>query len=488
MKIQKRLILWHRYLGIATCLLFAMWFLSGFFMMYVRMPRIPEEERLARLPVLEAARVVVAPADAIRLAKLTGEPQASVLTSLWGRPVYRFTLTAGKYVTVFADTGEVRRGFSWDEARRSVAEPRSSFLGAETEPDQWTVAQTYRAHQPLYRVAIDDGRGTELYVSSQTGDLLLKTDRASRILGWLSAVPHYLYFTVLRKHPSLWNDVVVWTSLVGCLMVIVGAAVGLWRFSPSKRYRFREDGPRSSPYTGLKRLHHYGGLIFGAVTLTWIFSGMMSMNPWKYSPSTAPQSAERTALRGSNWTLRSLAEPVRIAPNAKEVEFLQAFGQPLLRSVVSANQSSIDTSAKFDAPRIVAAIGAIVPGGEIEDWSLLPDYDSYYYDRKNLRPLPAIRARFDDPRAVWLYIDATTAQPLMRYERTSRIHRWLYHGLHSFDFPFLYRRRPLWDIAVFVLGLGGFALSLTGVWIGWKRLRKTPERAKAPPPALVSSR
>ena len=29
------------------------------------------------------------------------------------------------------------------------------------------------------------------------------------------------------------------------------------------------------------RWHHLSGLLFAVVTITWIFSGLMSMNPWK---------------------------------------------------------------------------------------------------------------------------------------------------------------------------------------------------------------
>ena len=36
-------------------------------------------------------------------------------------------------------------------------------------------------------------------------------------------------------------------------------------------------------------------------------------------------------------------------------------------------------------------------------------------------------------------------------ERASRWNRWLYHGFHSLDFPFLYYKRPLWDIVVILL-------------------------------------
>ena len=65
MKIQTQLILWHRYLGIASCLFFAMWFSSGIVMMYVEMPRLAPEERVAALPPLDAGRIAISPQEAV---------------------------------------------------------------------------------------------------------------------------------------------------------------------------------------------------------------------------------------------------------------------------------------------------------------------------------------------------------------------------------------------------------------------------------------
>jgi hypothetical protein len=58
------------------------------------------------------------------------------------------------------------------------------------------------------------------------------------------------------------------------------------------------------------------------------------------------------------------------------------------------------------------------------------------------------------------------------YTSRERLQRWIYHGLHSLDFPGLYGRRPLWDIVVIALSLGGTVLSVIGVIIGVRRLRK----------------
>jgi hypothetical protein len=71
-----------------------------------------------------------------------------------------------------------------------------------------------------------------------------------------------------------------------------------------------------------------------------------------------------------------------------------------------------------------------------------------------------------------LYVDAATGTVLRKEERLTRLNRWLYHGLHSFDFPFLYYRRPLWDITVIVLSAGGLGLCLAAVAPAWLRVRR----------------
>jgi hypothetical protein len=60
--------------------------------------------------------------------------------------------------------------------------------------------------------------------------------------------------------------------------------------------------------------------------------------------------------------------------------------------------------------------------------------------------------------------------------RRERIQRWLYHGLHSLDFPWLYERRPLWDIVVLTLCLGGATLSAIGFVLAVRRVTRQVTR------------
>jgi hypothetical protein len=87
-----------------------------------------------------------------------------------------------------------------------------------------------------------------------------------------------------------------------------------------------------------------------------------------------------------------------------------------------------------------------------------------------------LRVRFLDPARTWLYIDPRHGQIALKHERLSRVNRWLYHGLHSLDFPLLYRSRPAWDVVVILLSAGGIVLSVTTLAPAWRRLRR---RARA---------
>src|SRR5947209_772577 len=63
---MRALVLIHRWLGVALCLLFAMWFTTGIVMHFVPFPALTEAERIAGLARIEPAQVVKEPAAAIK--------------------------------------------------------------------------------------------------------------------------------------------------------------------------------------------------------------------------------------------------------------------------------------------------------------------------------------------------------------------------------------------------------------------------------------
>jgi hypothetical protein len=95
-----------------------------------------------------------------------------------------------------------------------------------------------------------------------------------------------------------------------------------------------------------------------------------------------------------------------------------------------------------------------------------------HYDRTHALTLPVLRLRYLDPPQTWLHLDLRRGSIVRKEERLSRANRWLYHGLHSLDVPILYARRPLWDIVVITVSLGGLVVSTTTPVAAGHRLKR----------------
>ena len=477
---RKLLVYTHRWLGIALGALFVGWFVSGVVMMYARMPRLTPAERLARLPDLDPARLRVDPAT---LTDGTAAVTSLRLTTWLGRPVYRITAD-GRTRSVLADTGDPLPPIGADEAVAAAQHfapahaGTARYAGRLDRPDQWTLEIARQL--PMHRVTLGDPDGTDLYVSAATGDVVLDAPARERRWAHPGAILHWIYLTPFRRHGYAWGQFIIWSSVAGTLMCAVGLVWGVWRLSPSRRFRLKRQRSMT-PYAGWMRWHHYIGLAAGTVTLTWIFSGLLSMSPWDWHPSTAPTAAQRQAFSGGPMTVDGLtaaaiARALAQMPGARDAELLQFRGQRYLAGDHRLVALDPGASTPLDRGALLAAAAAAGGGARLADASWLDRYDAYYYDRDGELMLPVLRVQYDDAPRTWLYVSATRGTVLRKEERLTRLNRWLYHGLHSLDFPFLYYRRPLWDIVVIVLSLGGLALTLTTLMPALHRLRRLARR------------
>ena len=116
---------------------------------------------------------------------------------LEGRPVYRFQ-SGKEWTAVYADTGEPVEAMTALHAvallRRFVPEHASTIQYDAYLPDsdQWTLENAVRDLMPLHRISAGDAAGTQYYISEATGDLVMRTDRSTRVKGYLSAVLHWI--------------------------------------------------------------------------------------------------------------------------------------------------------------------------------------------------------------------------------------------------------------------------------------------------------
>ena len=518
----------HRWLGIALTVVFVIWFVSGVIFMYVGMPALPAEERLLRMEPLDVSTIAVSPAEAASKAGLKS-PSRVRIAMHGGRPVYRL-FSSGTWQAIYADSGAPLTPLTADAAvtvvRRFVPEHAATlrYDARLTDPDQWTLQGVIRNTMPLHRIALGDAAGTEYYVSERTGEAVLQTTASGRFLGWMSAVLHWLYFTPLRRHGALWSAFVIAISLTGTVMCAMGITIGIWRYSIAPRFRLRRIPSSRSPYAGWIRWHHYAGLVFGLFACTWALSGALSMDPFTFLETSPPSQALREAAAGGPIDLapltveriRAVTGAVRRSFQPKELDFLQFLGEAYLiayappslserppwrnRDISAASALHIDRQhvmmsvthpdrgplASFESNRMWDVAKAAMPGIEVAESTWLSEYDAYYYSRTGMKPLPVLRIRYADPPATWLYLDPQRGIIALRLERASRWNRWLYHGFHSLDFPFLYYRRPLWDIVVILLSIGGVAISVTSALPAWRRIVRRSRRVLSRPNASQS--
>jgi len=104
---------------------------------------------------------------------------------------------------------------------------------------------------------------------------------------------------------------------------------------------------------------------------------------------------------------------------------------------------------------------------------MLENYDSYYRPNDRKPPLPVLRIKFADPDRTWFYIDPRLSQVVGRFTRHQRIERWIYHGFHSLDFNFWYYNGPVWRATMVSLNTGGALLSIVGMLLAIKRVKRS---------------
>jgi hypothetical protein len=425
--------------------MFVVWFLSGMMMMYVSYPTMKYEQRLQQLPVLNLTQCHIIPPQ-IQDAKRVR------LGMLLDRPVYRIDQQV-----IFADNGDTLPPIDTALASQIAEafvnhESRPKSVAVLTEIDQWMAAYRSQGYLPeVYRFKMDDAAGTYLYVSKHTGEVVQLVNARQRLLAWLGPIPHWIYPTILIRNRPVWSQVVIWISLIGAIMCLAGIIMGIVRYK-------RKRGMQFSPYKKVWfKYHHYTGFIFGLFVFTWVLSGLFSMSVLPVGTKAKP----KNIVQGN-----FILSPVFKLKGAKEIQLIAIEGKPYYLGWQDGQHTmAIAADKEGGAPFELFDTSFFKIKGKAE---ILTAYDNYYYSRKYEKRLPVLRVKDGDN---WSYIDLRTGQLVLQQDTGARVERWLYHGLHSLDFSFLVYKRPLWDIIVLVLMLGGTTVSVTGAALTWKWLR-----------------
>ncbi len=476
------LFLIHRYLGIALGVVVSLWCLSGFVMMYEQYPELDDTERLAGLEPLDLAGCCRLPddfgnidVDGFRLEMMAGTP---VLRLMDGRRQHVIDLRDGDYLRRFDSA-----------AARSVAATAAPGYGLQGAPrlvevlerDQWTVYASYHPHRPLYHFAMDDPSGTELYVSSTTGEVVQMTTFRQRFLNWIGAVVHWLYPTVLRQHTGVWQQVVIWLTIVSLFLTVIGAYIGL------RQFKTRRNG-RRSPYRGWGLWHHYAGLVFGLFTLTWLVSGLFSMSPFGALEGRG-FGVEHQRLKGGAVNFEHArtfvsAIPVDAIPSSTVRLDMSMVGAQLYAVALDKEGARVRLNAGTLSPAALSegffaqAASVMRPDVAVTEAGWLTEDDAYYFSHHDERRFPVFRIQYGDGER--FYLDSVTGELSYAVDRERQWLRWIFHALHRGDFAALVRSRPIWDLMMWSLMLGVTVCVLTGTWMGFQRVARATRRTPGP--------
>lgn len=472
------LFLIHRYLGIALGVVISLWCLSGFVMMYEQYPELDDSERLAGLQPLDLTACCQLPTDfsnisvnSFRMEMMAGIP---VLRLMAGRFQYVIDLRTGEYLPEF-----------YEADARFIAAAAAPEFGLQGNPrlieqilrDQWTVYASYEPHRPLYHFAMDDSAGTEFYVSSTTGEVVQMTTFRQRFLNWMGAVVHWLYPTALRQHTGVWLQVVIWLTIVSLFLTIIGIYIGL------RQFKTRRNGHRS-PYHGWALWHHYAGLIFGLFTLTWLISGLFSVNPFGALESRG-FFAENQRLRGGEVDFEVASAfvsglPAEEIPSSTVRLDVSVVGGQLYAIASDKDAQQVRLNAGTLKPETLPesffsrAAEVMRPDVPIAEAGWLNEGDAYYYSHHDERRFPVFRVQYEDGER--FYLDSVTGELAYAADRNRQWLRWIFLALHRGDFSALVRTRPIWDLMLWPLMLGVTVGAITGTWIGFKRVIRATRR------------
>jgi uncharacterized iron-regulated membrane protein len=473
---MRALTLVHRWLGIPLCLLFAMWFASGIVMHFVPFPTLTEAERLDGLAPIELPRVLHSPSEAVQASGIKDVTRVRLLQRSDGPG---FLVSAASGVAAFRagnlspaalPTQGLALAVALDHARRRGMDVARAEVSALTAIDQWTVSGGFDPHRPLFRISLNDQPDTELYVSSTTGEVVCDTTRHERWWNYVGSVAHWIYPAALRSRPAVWSATVWLLSLAALITALAGSMLGILRVKMT-------DGRIASPYQGWQKWHHVLGLVCMIFVLTWIFSGWLSMDHGRLFSTGKLSSAETAAIAGTPaWESMPAREAQSISAHAREVEWF-VFNRKFYRrdrtsldaqrlvSLDSGVYGSLPQREFLDPGEISAFVERLASGCNVP--VIVHANDNYAI----VGPIPNAPVYRSVCGGVWFHIDGASGAILERLDPSRRAYRWFYSALHTMDFPILSARRTLRSALVVILCGFGFVFSLTGVVIGWRRLR-----------------
>ncbi len=467
-----KLVWFHRWLGVVTCLVFALWFASGAVLLFKPFPSLSRIEQLRLQAPIDLAAVTVTPRAASNAA---GRPITALrLVQRGGSPAYIATTDAGT-IAIDARSGRQLGDLGPAAAATSGTATAGATMSALFTYDQWVVHNRFDPLRPFYRLDEADDARTSLYVSARTGELVQRTNASDRGWNWVGAVLHWAYFTPLRSSFTAWDRTIWIVSFVALLVAVAGTILGIVRMMAARRQRT----PSLTFYRmRWMRWHHLLGLFASAFVLSWMLSGWLSMDHGRLFSRGQPTAAQAIRYAGARLSASLPASvPAALLTGTREVDFSMVGGRCLI-GVWQQDGTVVNYDADY-APVAPAVVRRLIGDAVMRAFSgatnvsVEPIDASATYASAEGWPRTALRVALAGEGQPDVYVDGVDGRLLTVMGNSRASYAWIYYALHTFNFPGLTTRPVLRQTLVLIPMVFGFLFSITGVVLGVQRIRKS---------------
>jgi hypothetical protein len=298
-----------------------------------------------------------------------------------------------------------------------------------------------------------------------------------------------VYFTWLRQNTDLWNTVVAWLAGIGCLVTIAGLWIGIHAWRQSRKKKKGISYYRKKWY----RWHHIFGLFFGLYTLTFCFSGIISVTEVpgfisKPSLKINPlREIKKDAPKIESYIL-DYRKVLASYPNLVQLEWSNFRSHPYYTLKSRGTEEYIDASGimvrllNLTEDQVNNAVRSIHGDSVPIQIQQITEFETYYRDMsrmyRNRSLLPVWKITVADADHSCYYIHPETA--IVRYvNTTARWKYWMYTALHRIRIQGLNSSPTLRKSILWVLLLGGTVVSSSGLVLGTRYItRKTRKMMK----------
>lgn len=471
----------HRITGTIIGLFFFMWFVSGLVLIYHSFPNVTRSQKYDKMDALPNSLPDIQ--TIISHLPEPGKNVRDINVRSFQRQILYSIKTKDSLYTICADTFQSAKPITTTTIENIVKKWNNApvtRIDTLNERDIWIMYTRYTNEMPIYKFYFDDNDKHQLYISSRTGEVQQYTDKNQRFWAWVGAIPHKFYIPVLRKNTDTWIMSLTVGGIIAFVATLSGMYLGIYAIYRKYKVRKKVGSPYKKKWY---KWHHISGLIFGVFLTTWAFSGAMSLQK-------IPQWAIKTygdykvtdkQLRGKHLSIdkymldyESLLSKYQ---DLKQIEWSNFQDVPIYKIIVGDKEISIDASSKeikelyLPQDQIEKAVRKIHGEEQTIDISVINESEEYYLEWKRELPLPAYKVEVHNADNSRYYIDPKTGNfKYLNQNRKAR--KWVFSGLHYLHIKWLIDRPVLWTIAIWCLCLGGAFVSLSGVWLGIKYIRR----------------